>query len=126
MSQVNRINTLPLAIKEELDARIISAGGGGYESHSMWLQALGYRVSRSAVHRYGQGLQDKIKQARNIAQARIVARELGVNISDIHPDSNTQTLIVLRDRVTGWSCELTSRIPAVELEKKLREVLEAL
>ncbi len=123
MSQTRRVNTLPLAIREELDSRIISAGGGGYESHSMWLRAHGYRVSRSAIHRYGQGLQDKIKQALDSAQARIVARELGVNIGDIHPDGETPTLIVLRDRVTGWSCELTSLIPAVDLEQKLRELL---
>lgn len=124
MPRVNKINKLPSALREELDSRIVSASGAGYEMLEMWLKSRGYKVSKSSIHLYGKGLVEKIKQARERSQARVVAKQLGIDIRDIHPEGEIPTLIVIRDRVTGWSSEITSSVPAVEIEQKLRELIK--
>lgn len=123
MPQVNRIDLLPLMLRDELDRRIIAAVGGGYEGHSLWLKSRGYRISKSAIHRYGKGLKTKITKARDRAQERAVSDMLGIDIRDAQQAGTSQTLIVIRDRATGGSIELSCNIPAVELEKKLQELL---
>lgn len=47
---------LPAHVREELNARIRDAGYSRYEDHEQWLAGLGYEISKSSIHRWGQRL----------------------------------------------------------------------
>lgn len=123
MAQAKKIDLLPLAIRNELDRRIVAAAGSGYEEHSAWLILQGYSISKSAIHRYGQGVKTKTFKARDRAQTKVVSNMFDLVAPNPQP-AGESTLIIIRDRATGCSCELTSNIPAVVLEQKLREFME--
>lgn len=59
-----KIHILPEEIKDELNARLIASGFGGYQELADWLQSEGYEISRSAVHRYGEQMERKIEAIR--------------------------------------------------------------
>lgn len=50
------VSRLPLAVQEELGARLRATGYGDYDAHVSWLAERGWTVSRSAVHRHGLAL----------------------------------------------------------------------
>ncbi len=70
------IHTLPPELRDQLNARLVQSGFGGYEALSAWLQAQGFEISKSAVHRYGQALESEyaaamadVKKATELARA---------------------------------------------------------
>jgi len=73
---------LPANIQHELRERLIDSGFGNYEGHSAWLKSIGYTVSKSALHKFGQRLEKEEKQTRawvsavaGIAAGRIPRRK---------------------------------------------------
>jgi hypothetical protein len=52
MSQVCRFLNLPLAVQEEIAARLRQNGYGNYIALAEELQRRGYKISKSALHRY--------------------------------------------------------------------------
>lgn len=72
----NGVYALPPELREQLNARLVQAGFGGYEGLVTWLDSQGYQISRSAVHRYGQALASEyesamadVKKATELAKA---------------------------------------------------------
>ena len=65
---------LPPQVRDDLNARLIGSGFGGYEDLATWLAEAGYRISKSALHRYGARLEAEFEGA--MADARRAA-ELG-------------------------------------------------
>lgn len=68
----SKITMLPEAIKAEVNRRLIAGNFADYASLAEWLQAQGFEISRSAIHRYGQEFEDKceaIKIATEQAKA---------------------------------------------------------
>lgn len=70
------IEQLPEEIKKELEQRLIRGGFAGYQALAEWLQSKGFEISKSAVHRYGKGFEERLKalkvatdQAKAIASA---------------------------------------------------------
>lgn len=57
MPAVNMVYSLPQEVRMELMKRLINTGFSQYEAHSEWLNSLGYDVSKSTVHRFGQKLE---------------------------------------------------------------------
>ena len=56
----NKVFDLPQEVREELNEKLVSSGFPGYEALAGWL---GYNVSKSSVHRYGQDLQEEFEEA---------------------------------------------------------------
>lgn len=55
--------SLPEAVRDDLNARLVGSGFQGYEALAEWLTAQGYAISKSALHRYGQDLQAEFDEA---------------------------------------------------------------
>ena len=63
MSPRNKIYGFPPAIRKMINRRLYQQGFQGYEEMAQQITALGYSVSRSALHRYGQELEAKVEKA---------------------------------------------------------------
>lgn len=63
MAPRNSVYDLPQETREALNARLVGGGFKGYAELAKWLGEQGYQVSRSAVHRYGQDLQQDFEEA---------------------------------------------------------------
>ncbi|RMF72238.1 MAG: DUF3486 family protein, partial [Alphaproteobacteria bacterium] len=63
MAPPSKISRLPQDLRDELNARIMANGFGGYDELEAWLngelekRGLAMTVSRSAIHREGQKLE---------------------------------------------------------------------
>ena len=76
MPQRSKIITLPENVKSELDQRLLQGKFCDYSALAEWLQDQGYDISRSAIHRYGQGFEERLaaitmatEQAKAVAEA---------------------------------------------------------
>lgn len=78
MPQRSAVTLLPDAVREELERKLLRNGFGGYDELSAWLAEQGFEISKSAVHRYGQGFEQRM-QALKVAtdQAKSLAAESG-------------------------------------------------
>lgn len=63
MAPRSTVYDLPQETREELNARLVGSGFQGYAGLAKWLEGQGFKVSRSAVHRYGQDLQQDFEEA---------------------------------------------------------------
>ncbi len=63
MSQRSTVFTrLPLKVRQQLDQRLIAGGFGGYAQLTQWLNRKGYRISKSALNRYGVELEHRERE----------------------------------------------------------------
>jgi len=70
------VDLLPEGVREELHARLIASGFGGYEELSDWLTERGFSISKSALHRHGQKFKlrlDALKISTEMAKAVVEA-----------------------------------------------------
>ena len=63
MPRRSKIYDLPQELRDELNERLVSSGFQDYEGLTAWLEDNGFKLSRSAVHRYGSALQDEFDEA---------------------------------------------------------------
>lgn len=76
MARRSSVTQLPPEVKAWLDQTLIDNGFGGYQALAKELQARGYDISKSAVHRYGQSFEEKVerlKMATEQAKAVVAA-----------------------------------------------------
>lgn len=59
----SKIYDLPQELRDELNERLVSNGFQDYEGLTSWLAENGFKLSRSAVHRYGSALQEEFDEA---------------------------------------------------------------
>jgi len=79
MPAQSSIDQLPDEVRKDLHQRLVASGFHGYDGMAAWLQEQGYQISRSAVHRHGQ----KVQQRINRIQASTEAAKL---IAEAAPD----------------------------------------
>lgn len=71
MGERSKVLDLPESTRAELDDRLIKGGFRGYADLEAWLRTNGHEVSRSAIHRYGSKLDQRISElTRSTAQAK--------------------------------------------------------
>lgn len=69
----NKVETLPKAVKEWLDAALLENGFAKYELLSAELQEKGHTIGKSSLHRYGSKFEERMAQLRvSTEQARAV------------------------------------------------------
>lgn len=64
MPKRSAIEGLPKAVKTWLDAALVDGNFSGYELLALNLQNRGFTISKSAIHRYGQGFEDRLKMLK--------------------------------------------------------------
>ena len=58
------VSQLPSDLRDELDRRLIAGGFSDYSGLRDWLAGEGWEISRSAVHRHGRRVEERIEQIR--------------------------------------------------------------
>jgi hypothetical protein len=75
MARRSSVYDLPQAVRDELNARLVQRGFGGYSELRDWLTEQGFQISRSAVHRYGVELETEYEAAMgDVRRANEMAR----------------------------------------------------
>lgn len=91
MPKRKRIEGLPADVKAWLDAALVDGNFSGYEALAEELKSRGFEIGKSAVHRYGQAFEERLKALRMVTeQARAV-----VEHSPDEEDAVTQALVRL-------------------------------
>lgn len=70
MPQVNRFNRLPINVQREVEQRLIENGFSDYTTLADELKRRGYRISKSALHREGKQIKERVKTLRDQHLAR--------------------------------------------------------
>ncbi|MDF9393855.1 MULTISPECIES: phage protein Gp27 family protein [Methylococcus] len=70
MPRVKAVNKLPREIREELNARLVESGFGGYAGLSEWLASQGYSIGTSALHRHGADFKEEYEN--EMAERRVI------------------------------------------------------
>lgn len=83
MGQRSKITQLPPAVRDWLDQALAEKNFAGYKQLASELEARGYTIGKSSVHRYGANLQKKLDAIKASTEA---ARQ----ISAIAPDDADQ------------------------------------
>lgn len=68
MGQRSAVLALPEPIRKELEQKLIRNGFAGYRELTDWLEAKGFEISKSAIHRYGQRFEDRVEAVRMATQ----------------------------------------------------------
>lgn len=81
---------LPPEVRQELDRRLIERGFSNYSDLASWLAEQGYEISRSAVHRYGKSVEERIERLK-------AATDIAITIADeVGDDAGKVTDAVVR------------------------------
>ena len=65
------ISNLPEPIKAELDQRLHQSNFSNYEGLAAWLQAQGFEISKSSIHRYGSKLEERMEMLKLSTQGAL-------------------------------------------------------
>lgn len=68
MARRSKVSGLPTEVLDDLNSQLVQRGFSGYEDLSDWLKALGFDISKSALHRHGSELEAEFAEA--MADAR--------------------------------------------------------
>lgn len=80
MPRRSKVLSLPEAVRQTLDRKLVEHGFQDYEDLSEWLHGKGYEISKSAVHRYGQEFEARLAALRLAsAQAKEIVTAIGDN-----------------------------------------------
>lgn len=75
MGRETAIDALSQEHKKLLDDKLFENGFNGYVDLACWLQSLGYQISKSSLHRYGQKLEHKLAAVKASTQAAMMIAE---------------------------------------------------
>lgn len=75
MGRETAIDQLSAEDRKLLDDKLFANGFNGYVDLASWLQSLGYQISKSSVHRYGQKLERKLQSLKSATQMAIYMQE---------------------------------------------------
>jgi len=75
MGRTSSIDHLPDDLKEQLVHRLFDSKFSDYEGHEEWTASQGFRVSKSAIHRYAQAIERQLADpALRLSCAQVAAR----------------------------------------------------
>jgi len=74
----SKVKSLPESVRKDLDRKLVENGFQDYEDLSAWLMEQGYDISKSSIHRYGKGFEDRLEALRiATAQAKEIVAATG-------------------------------------------------
>lgn len=82
MGERSKVTGLPPEMRELLDSKLIGSGFQGYVKLQDWLRAQGYDISKSAVHRYGSRLEEKVAKLKASAERARALVEASPDVAD--------------------------------------------
>lgn len=112
------IKGFPLHIQREIDTRLIKSNFSGYELLALELSNRRYRISTSALHRYGMVLQKQIQEAR----AREIAIEAGITKEVAAESGSGRTTIIIMDRHNGRARIIETDVAMPDVIKQIKRM----
>lgn len=64
MPRRSKVLSLPDDVRQALNQKLLEQGFQGYEDLEDWLEAQGFEISKSALHRYGQDFEARVERLR--------------------------------------------------------------
>ena len=113
------VQSLPEAVRADLDQWLIHRGFAGYEELSAWLLEKGFSISKSSLHRYGSAFEAKTEKLRAATQmSKTLAEAVGddegaMNDALIRMAQGELFELLLKAEETGES--LTELLPEITL-----------
>lgn len=92
----SKIDQLPDAVREELEAMIIKRRFSGYIALADWLKGKGYQIGKSAVGEYGLNLQSKLAGIKASTEA---ARQIAESAPDDADQRSAAVLSLIQTQV---------------------------
>ena len=113
------IESMAAEVKSWLDGALVEGNFSGYEALAEELKQRGYDISKSAVHRYGQQFEERLKTLRIVTeQARAV-----VEHSPDDEDAVNQALVRLtQEKLFGVLMDIQVDPETVDLSKLTRSI----
>lgn len=106
MGRRTQIETLPADIRRELDAKIVANGFGDYQGLTEWLESRCLRISKSAIHRHGQDLQEQHDEAMADARAILALTRASGDIGESGSEIATGAAAILQADILRTALEL--------------------
>ena len=115
------IAALPKQVKEWLDSALVEGNFSGYQSLEAELQKIGYQISKSAIHRYGQEFEERLAALRLVTeQARAV-----VTAAPDDEDAVNQALVrIVQEKLFSVVMEMEVDPAKVNLSGLTRSIAE--
>jgi hypothetical protein len=64
-----KVFSLPPEVREELERRLVGSNFTGYVALAEWMESLGFVISKSGIHRFGQGIERKLEAIKASTEA---------------------------------------------------------
>lgn len=117
MARQKAIDALSEEHKQQLDEKLINQGFFNYQGLADWLNSLGYKISRTATHRYGKQLERKIQAIKDATlMSQIISEQIGDDI-----DVRSEAMIaMMQTRMLDVMVQLDEQAPEQELAMIMR------
>ncbi len=100
MPRVSAVAKMPIEVRRELNERLLAAGFGDYKGLAEEFTRRGYRIGKSALHRYGQRLGRLARQAERAA--------FSDRLRSVPDNGLPATVVTIVDLQTGAARVLTT------------------
>ena len=121
MGKKSTVETLPKEVKEWLDRALVESNFSGYKLLAEAMKARGYEISKSAIHRYGQDFEDRLKTLKMVTeQARAVVQAA----PDEDGAVNDALVRLTQEKLFGVLMEIEVDPETVDLAKLAKAVAE--
>ncbi len=121
MGKKSTVETLPKEVKEWLDRALVESNFSGYKLLAGEMKARGYEISKSAIHRYGQDFEERLKTLKMVTeQARAVVQAA----PDEDGAVNDALVRLTQEKLFGVLMEIEVDPETVDLAKLAKAVAE--
>lgn len=107
MPKRSAVFDLPPDVKKSLDHRLAAEGFKGYVELSQWLGTMGYTISKSAIHRYGQTFGEKLDTLKLVTEQ---ARAVVESAPDKEGAVNDALVRLVQEKLFGVLIDLDPRL----------------
>lgn len=106
MGRRSSVETLPNDIRRQVDEKLVAGGFSDYEGMVAWLADIGVAVSKSALHRYGQGLEDQYNEAMGDARALLALTRAAGDLGDAGSEIAAGAATILQTDIVRTALEI--------------------
>lgn len=117
----SKVDLLPDQVREELERRLIQGGFSGYRDLAEWLSDQGFAISKSSLHAWGQGFEDRLGSLKRVTeQARAIVSE--------NPDDdgavNDALIRLVQEKAYGLLMDMEIDPDGIDLPKLMRVIAD--
>lgn len=112
------VDALPPQVRRVLDERLVASGFSGYVGLAEWLAGQGFAISKSALQRHGQALEEEHEEAMADARALLALTRASSDLGDAGSEIAASAATILQTDIVRTVLEIR-RTDDAELRAKL-------